>query len=125
MNELQSVCVPPPPLRFSVDGLHSLQLTTPTKGQGFAVGPFNIRLTQDTKYELSFWAMARQSNLSLLFSFSDLTPTCEPAVFLETFATKMYMLVQIFPLEKNLATMPVYIEIMFVDFIIAWKLPHF
>jgi hypothetical protein len=60
--------------RFSVDGLHSLQLTTPTKGQGFTVEPFNIRLDKDTEYELTFWAMSRQANLTLLFSFSDLTP---------------------------------------------------
>ncbi|CAI8052798.1 hypothetical protein GBAR_LOCUS28892 [Geodia barretti] len=60
--------------RFSVDGLHSLQLTTPTKGQGFTVEPFNIRLDKDTEYELTFWAVSRQANLTLLFSFSDLTP---------------------------------------------------
>ena len=62
-------------LRFSVDGLHSLQLTTPTKSSGFVVEPFNIKLTESVVYELSFWAMSLEANLTLLFSFSDLKPS--------------------------------------------------
>jgi hypothetical protein len=61
--------------RFSVDGLHSLQLTTPTKSQGFMVGPYNIGLTNGRKYELSFWAVSHEANLTLQFDFSLLTPT--------------------------------------------------
>ena len=63
--------------RYSVDGLHSLQLTTPTKGQGFVVGPFNIKLSKDATYELSFWAVSRQANLTIQFNFADLSPPCE------------------------------------------------
>ena len=60
-----------------MDGLHSLQLITPTPSNGFVVEPFNIKLTNGTSYELSFWALSREAGLVLQFDFSSLTPTCE------------------------------------------------
>ena len=51
--------------------------STSLVSSGFVVEPFNVKLTNGTSYDLSFWALSREAGLVLQFDFSFLAPTCE------------------------------------------------
>lgn len=51
--------------RLSIDGRHSLRLTTPTYDNGLNVELFPVELKSGQAYAFSFWAKARQPNKQL------------------------------------------------------------
>jgi len=55
--------------RLSVHGLHSLRLTTASKGEGIRVKPYKMRLEEGQTYRAVLWAKADREGLSFEVQF--------------------------------------------------------
>ena len=51
--------------RTSVDGLHSLRLTSPADGESYAGGPYPVHFEAGVNYSVSVWAKASKSGVKL------------------------------------------------------------